>query len=188
MYLFRDFLKLISENDGKKDYACVMTYLRGEISNKVIKFSNKIDNKDIYTAEDDNYGREENPHVTVLYGLHDDNPQKIKELMKNIPPFEVKLGFLSIFEGKENNNPYDVLKISVISPILRNLHNLIKKNLENTQTYNSYKPHITIAYMKTGHASKYLNSNFLEGSKFLVDRLVFSSSDSKKTEITLKKE
>jgi hypothetical protein len=53
----------------KYDFGCVMLYFEFP---EITFLHNMIDEKDIYTEEGDNsFGLEDEPHTTLLYGLHD---------------------------------------------------------------------------------------------------------------------
>jgi 2'-5' RNA ligase len=117
-------------------------------------------------------------HVTALYGLHDDDPKAVKKILKNFPSFEVTLKSLTKFEAPD----YDVLKIDVESPELREV-NKVLKSLPHTDKYTTYKPHLTIAYVKKGFSLP--NPDKFRGEKFKAKELTFSSRDGTKHIIKL---
>lgn len=167
------------------EYSCVLYYLPNDISNEIYDWGMKnISNKELYVEEDENYGREKYIHCTVLYGIHDQTSSSSKKIIKNIKPFKIKLGKITAFTTSDK---YDVLKIDVKSVKLHNFNKSLKGNLEVTETYPEYKPHITIAYLKKGFSEKYINEDCFEGKTIIVNKVVFSSSNGTKTEIFLKK-
>ena len=91
------------------------------------------------------YGRENELHITLLYGLHTEQPELVSELLKNESVFRVKLGAISIFT---NNSNFDVVKIDVLSDKLHELNEKLSYNLASTVLYDKYQPHITIAYIR----------------------------------------
>lgn len=126
-----------------------------------------ISHEDVYTGTDGTYGLETEPHATVLYGLHE---QVHKDLVYRVcgglsKPLEVEILGDSAFE----NEDYDVLKLDVESPMLRKMNEALK-SFPYTNDYDSYKPHMTIAYLKKGKAKKYLNI-----SKHVPDSLKFGT-------------
>jgi len=119
----------------------------------VLNVDSIIDEHDIY----DGFHRNET-HLTLLYGLTDNIDVKtIKSKFKNIEPFDIKLGSISIFEKED----YDVVKFDILrnSTLFKINENL--KEISHIDTY-EYNPHITIAYVKKGAGYKYINKNFTE--------------------------
>ena len=114
-----------------------------------------IDENDVYIKPmDDSYGLETQPHVTVVYGIHEDeiDEETIANVIReNLRPLTVKINEVDVFEGKD----YDVVKYNVpITPELKKYRELFLK-FPNTQSYPEYKPHMTIAYVKPGTGKKY---------------------------------
>jgi len=181
----KTFKEFISENDGKKDYACVMAYITGPLEKEILDFSKNIKDDDIYTAPDDNYGREEDIHATILFGLHSNDPTKVKKLVSGYGSLKLTLGRVSLFSSKETGKEYEVLKIDIRSKDLKKLHNLLADKLPNTQTHSSYKPHATLAYMKKGKGEQYVGNTQFEGKEFVIDSVKFSTKDSENTLIDL---
>lgn len=170
---------LIKESKQTYDYGCVMGFFKFPLMDKIHK---TIDENDIYTEDDDNsYGLETEPHITLLYGLHDEvTIDDIKEKLKGI-----KFGDCIVYNASLFENPkYDVLKFDVRNPIKYGsfLHSANKrlKELPFTSDYPDYHPHMTIAYLKGGSGKKYVKN--LKDKEFPInfDCLVFSTSDGKK--------
>jgi 2'-5' RNA ligase superfamily/D-alanyl-D-alanine carboxypeptidase len=137
----------------------------------------------LYTDPDDpSYGREESPHVTVKYGLHDETPEKVRALLRREPPVTVTLGKTSIFPAKDGD-PYDVVKVDVGSAALRRLNARIGRALKVTDTHPDYKPHLTLAYVRAGEGRKYQGDKSLAGRKVTIHSLTFSSSNGETVEI-----
>jgi len=153
-----EFRKLLLEGDGDTyDYGCVM--LKLDFSDKDWKkVQDLIDDEDVYTKDGDiGYGREDAPHTTILYGLHDDIPDSdIESIVNDIDRFEINLAKIDIFE----NDDFDVVKFSVIGLAKKRLSELNDKfsELPHTNTYPDYKPHVTIAYVKSGTGKKYVKT------------------------------
>jgi len=103
------------------------------------------DSKIFFDPHDPVYGREDEIHITVLYGLHTEQSELVRELLRNEPAFRVKLGAVSIFT---TSSKFDVVKIEVISDALHHLNEKLSYNLASTVLYNKYQPHITIAYVE----------------------------------------
>lgn len=129
-----------------------------------------------------NFGREDDTHITLLYGIHTDSVDDVSILFCKEKPFECVLGKIELLTKK----PYfDVLVVSVNSQGLHRLNRKMRKNLEATENYPKYIPHVTIAYLKKGEGEKFIGNNTFEGEKFMVHEVVFASRLNKKTTINL---
>lgn len=131
------------------DYGCLMINVDAtgwsEFVNEI------IDTDDIYT-ENNGYGIETEPHVTVLYGLHDGiDMKKLKSVLCTLSDVDIVSNKIGIFE----NEKYDVLKYDIDSTKLHILNSIVSENFEYTSDYPDYHPHITIAYLKPGLGKKY---------------------------------
>jgi len=154
-------------------------------ANAVLKTSKKlIPDAELYTdPEDASYGREETPHVTVKYGLHTEDAEEVRKLLANEKPFKAKLGKISIFESEDK--PYDVVKAEIESPELHRLNKLIADNTEVTDTFPTYVPHVTLAYVKKGEGAKYVGNKDLAGREVDMNSIVFSSKNGETVDIPL---
>ena len=141
-------------DNGQRDYyGCVM------MDTKIPDWEDMhlagIDEEDVHVKPyDDSYGLEQDPHVTVLFGIHEDqvDSETIKELIKhNMKPITVKVDEVDFFPGEE----YDVVKYNIpVTPELQGYRDLFMK-FPNTQNFPEYHPHMTIAYVKPGKGQKY---------------------------------
>lgn len=148
---------------------------------KVISWGKKnIPNNILYT-EEEGHGRELDTHITIMYGICDDDTDKIREIVKNFGKIEVELGEVGYFK---NNDKFDVVIIKIISKDLHNLHSIIKKEIKVKETYPIYKPHCCIAYVKKGEAHQFAGDTFVKGNKLQFDNIVFVDNNNK--EITIK--
>ena len=146
---------LLKKQKRVYDYGCVMVDLNMD-TNNWNDIQNKIDEDDIYFGDGENggYGRELDPHVTILFGLHADvKDEKVEELIGKIEKPDLKLKNISSFENKE----FDVLKFDIESPDLHILNEKFK-TLPHTTDFPNYHPHATICYLKKGLAKKYVKS------------------------------
>ncbi|MGL5691938.1 MAG: hypothetical protein ACRDD8_14110 [Bacteroidales bacterium] len=141
--------------DSKKekdvyDYGCIMADYDCDLHAEMIK---EIAECDLYKEGDDGYGIEDNAHVTILYGLHDNvTLDDVKAYLKPLSNIPTVITGMSLFE----NEKFDVLKFDVVSKNLDIMFEDISENLDNTYTYDKYTPHMTIAYLKKGTAKKYI--------------------------------
>jgi len=165
-------------NEGaspKYEYGCLMAFFNPPAWDKLLAV---IDPEDIYEG-DGGYGLEHDPHVTVLFGFHDDkvDVKELKRCVKNIMgkrPLGFTFGAASIFD----NPNYDVLKFDIndTTGILTELNGVLKNEYENTNSYPNYHPHATIAYIKKGEGQRY--ADLINASDFKMevnpDKMVYS--------------
>lgn len=146
------------------------------------KFAAKIPDNDLYLdPEDPSFGREEIPHVTVKYGLHTSDPDKVKNVVLGTGPISVEAGAIEIF----NSEKYDVIVVKIKSPGLHKLNEKISKHLEITDTHPIYKPHLTIAYVKPGCGDQYDGDTRFNGILATFSSISFSAKDGKVYQIPL---
>jgi 2'-5' RNA ligase len=135
-----------------RDFGAIMYQCKFPSWNKNLT---QINEDDLYLEEGENiYGYEYEPHVTLVYGFHKDIDHKsLIEDMSNLSPVDIEMLKVSCFE----NEKFDVLKIDVNPKPLQKYRDYFLKKYDNTQKFDGYNPHITIAYLKKGTAKKYLN-------------------------------
>lgn len=179
--LFEDFI--MEKTGDTYDYGCVMLYFNFD---QLEEIHAKIDQEDLYVEENDRtFGLEDEPHVTLLYGLHNDvTLDRIKNVIGNSTFDKLVLHNVSLFE-----NEYDVLKLDIRYPTRGGafLHKCNKDlaKLPHTNSYPDYHPHCTIAYLKKGMGAKYVEMfNELEYN-IEPTHVVYSHADGEKTEIKI---
>jgi 2'-5' RNA ligase len=155
---------------------CVYLPLTGELKKKVLALAASVPDDLL-----DEKGRETEPHITALYGLTNDDPAPVKELLSKVDrPVPFMLGGVSVFA----NDKYDVLKVEVYSPYLHAINQLLS-TLPNENEYTDYIPHVTLAYVKCGEGqalADMLEPLYEEGE---ATQAVFSDSTKTKTQIKL---
>ena len=140
----------------------------------MLEFIKKIPNECVYEEVGENYGKEANPHVTVMYGLSPVEESRVKELLTKVPKKIVaELGKISKFSNTDT--PYDVLKIEVKSPHLSKIHEMIRKNFDNNYKWSQYNPHVTLAYVKKGTCNEYVGNKTFEGMKVMFETFMYSN-------------
>ncbi len=130
-------------------------------------------------------GREASPHVTVLYGLHGDDPRQVKNALAGEKPAHATFAETSIFPSSETGKNFDVVKVTVDSEDLHRLNQKLSSALSHTDTHPAYHPHLTIAYVKPGKGAKYAGLTVLKGKTARFDHVLFSDHDGKQTAIPL---
>jgi 2'-5' RNA ligase len=163
------------------DYASTQVNLSDDIAKRIMDWGKENIPDEEVSDEDDTQGREDNPHITILYGIVDNAPQQVIDLLQGKPQATATLGKVSLFE----NDDYDVVKISVESEDLAEFQKIIWDGVEHESDYPEYKPHVTIAYVKPGSGSLYSGATDFEGTEVTFDTIVFSPSDGETTDIRL---
>lgn len=163
----------------KKEFSSTQVNLPQSIGKVVLALGQQI-------APDDLAGKglEDEPHITVRFGLHADSAEEVRGLLEGQPPIEATLGGVGFFPGEK----FDVLFVAVFSKDLRRI-NRVLANLPHTVTQAAYKPHATIAYVQKGLGSHYaalLNqAPFIDG---LLGRITFHSvlfSDKERNKVAI---
>ena len=184
---FTQYLMKIAR-DKESEFGWIRVDINLELKSYMKKLTDAIDKEDIYTTQPDDlgwtYGIETDPHITLLYGLHNDSPKECQETLKG-----QKGGFFTVDGVSEfEKEKYDVLKLDVKSEDLHRLHELLKKETENTQSFPEYKPHLTLSYMKKGKGKKYIDlfsdSKYKNNDKYKFSEVVFE--DKKNIESVIK--
>lgn len=159
-----------------KDYSCAMFVLDAPGKSLIEKLTDMISKSDL--AEK---GIEDEPHITIKYGLHTNDADDVANVVSGFPgPVKVKLGKLSLFK----HDDFDVLKIDVVSPALHRLNRRLCK-LPHTDTFPDYKPHLTLAYVDAGQGDKYLDTNPLEGMELTFNTVAFRDKQRNSKAISL---
>lgn len=133
-----------------------------------------IDPADLNEAEG---GFEDQPHITIKYGLDPSDQEAVAKVLQAAGPVEVTVGGIEVFqpEGKD----YDVIVQRVESEQLRGLRQEIEAVVEGEgDSFPVYKPHMTLAYVNRGEGEKYAESvTGLEGQKLLFENGEFTDLD-----------
>jgi hypothetical protein len=137
----KNYIQFIKESINGHKYGCVMVEV--PVSNWD-EITSSIDKEDIYESnEGDPKGIQKNPHLTLLYGLHDDVT-------------EDEVNGIDIFE----NDKFDVVKFNVNPQgSLQYLFDELSK-FPNSNQFSDYKPHITLCYTKKGTGKKYIRDDY----------------------------
>lgn len=160
---YKAFLESKKEKK-KREFGCAMLELDVDNWDEII---GDIDDKDLFTGP--TFGKQTNPHVTLLYGLHEDVKKKdVKSIIDKYrdEKLDIKVSSIDLFE----NDEYDVVKFTVKSKLLKKINKDLR-NLPHTNSFKVYKPHITIAYVKSGKGKKYIDNKVdleISGYKFVL--------------------
>ncbi len=176
---------MTEKKERTRDFSSTHLLLSHELAQSVIHWGREeIPEEDLFQdTQDPDFGRENEPHVTVLFGILDTNPDKFRYFFSTQKPIPIKLGRISTFA----NEKFDVVKIEVTSPALRELNAEMREKFPHHQAFPSYRPHVTIAYLKPGKGKRLSGNDFFVGQKFRAPEVVFSSRDGTKTTMPLGK-
>lgn len=166
--MIKSWKQFITESNDYK-YGCVMVDIP---INGWDSITSLVDEDDLYLGDGDStYGVQDRPHVTLLYGLHKEvTLDDVKKCFNGIGEIVLNVKGISLFE----NDKFDVVKFDVEKDkTLETIYNRLSK-LPNSNEYSDYKPHITIAYVKSGLGRKYLDLDFKVFDRFEVDEVVYS--------------
>lgn len=162
------FSEFLHEGKGPYDYATTQITLPASLARHITAMGTTLIPQDILTDE----GRETDPHITVLYGLTTDSPQDVAAVLGNSRPATYTLGPIQRFA----NPDADVVYISVTSPDLTALHQMVKQ-LQNVDEFPKYIPHITLAYVQPGRGATFVGDATFAGMTLIATDLEFKTRD-----------
>lgn len=161
------------KRDGNYTYGCIMACVDKDIQHPDLNMD------DVYYGEDNDKGIEDEHHVTLLFGLHNDIIyDDVIMFLQNIKMPLLQLTGISTF----NNPEFDVVKYDVKCPEFHLYNKLIKLQFPYTSNFPEYVPHMTISYMKPGTGDVY-KEEFKESTVLQVSKWIYSESNKKKTAI-----
>lgn len=168
-------------------YASAQCTLSAEFAAPFIAYGESIpENHLYYTADPEKegrYGREEEPHITVRYGLKGNSTVPVQLSLQGTTSIVATLGKITAFENEDK--PYDVLKVDVVSEDLNRLNALIGASCDCNCDHPVYYPHLTLAYLKKGLAAQYVNDARFEGQKLVFSSVTFCPTEGDRTELWL---
>lgn len=173
---------LLNEIAGVKySYGCVMLYfdIPTEQWNKI---QNIIKDEDISEVSGVD-GRETEPHVTLLYGIHDDVEDKdVEAIINTFTAPEITLSKIGLFE----NEDVDVVKFDIDCKDLNEMNKKLKE-LPYTSKFPTYEAHSTIAFVKAGKGKPY-KQTLGEDDKIILkpNKIVYSKPDGTKKKYDFK--
>ena len=134
--------------------------------------------KSAHLYKPESMGFEDNPHVTILFGLHDANPPLCgMDVVETHPKFNITLGTVSLVKADESGNPFDVVKANIESSDVYALNTALADVCDYTSEFPEYIPHATMAFVHKDTCDHLDGANVMSGISFIVDRLVYSSID-----------
>lgn len=171
---------LLEKSGDSYKYGCAMLFFDFP---ELKRMQKDIDKEDLYTEEGDrSYGLEDEPHVTLLFGLHDKvRTNDVKGVLNKFTYTPCRVHNASLFQ----NEKYDVLKFNIKGKSLAETNKALRK-FPYTSDFDDYHPHLTIAYIKAGLGKKYVN--MFKGVEYTLfpEYAVYSYGDGTKDKIKIK--
>lgn len=167
------------EVKGDRKFATTQLDLAGADRDDILAYAAAI--PDEWLAEG---GREDNPHITVKYGLHARDVSEVTAALEGEPPVVVKFGETDVFQA----DGYAVVIVRVESEDLRRLNSSLAASLGHTDTHPEYVPHATVAYVKADKLTEALalrRADFMEGREATFDRVTYSNQEGARSTINL---
>ena len=169
----------------KYSYGCVMILIdpQSEAGQKLKALRDSIPDEDLAGK-----GREDEPHVTVRYGITDtDSETSIASYLADQAPFTITLGPTFVFPPTENSDNAAVVCVSVTCPAGEQsfawdtpLHRINAELAENgnfKQADFDYTPHLTLAYVRPDAADKWAGDDSVAGTELVVNARAIHSKD-----------
>jgi hypothetical protein len=173
-------------------FSCVMAPAPSDLADAVRAWGKMFVPEDVLYADPkdpQDFGREQDIHVTVKFGLHEMTPsEELLRILEETPPFEIEIGPCTLFDTDEK---YDVVKFDVDSDALRSLNARISE-LANSDSHPEYHPHMTVAYVIKGSCNELIGKPLLDPEyepalRFLAKTVTFSGKNNTVTTLFLGK-
>lgn len=148
-------MDFLMEGGRKYEYGCAMLYFDFP---QMFKIQDAIDPDNVYEdPDDDSFGFETEPHITLLFGLHKEvTDEQVKDIVTKFVYGPITISKLSTFD----NLDYDVLKFDIPNTssgagFLYKANKDLAK-LPHTTDFPNYHPHMTVVYLKKGTGKKWI--------------------------------
>lgn len=128
-------------------------------------------------------GKDVDPnHVTVRYGLQNDDLDKLRAFLAAQQPFEARVLRVELFPASEYSEGAVPVVARIASPELRAIEREIGEHADfKEKSFPTYKPHCTLAYCKPEKAERYRDL-YVDGS-FVVEGITISHASGEQEEI-----
>ena len=126
-------------------------------------------------------GKQKLFHITILYGIEEEDFNDIKDFLKDQKPVSVICNNISYFDNRDEDENL-VLKVDCKSKELEKLHNRLKDKFKNKHR-DDFSPHLTIAYLNNKMEEK---PELDEEYEWKISELEFSMKDGSTESFKLK--
>ena len=167
----------------KYSYGCVMLDIdpQSEAGQQIRALRDEIPDEDLMAK-----GREDEPHVTVRYGIIDTSSEAgIAAYLTKQAPFTITLGETIVFPPTENSDNAAVVVVQVESADLDRINDELAAASNFKEADFDYHPHITLAYVIPEAADKWAGEDSLEGLEIHVTELTIRGKDGSATPVAL---
>ncbi len=147
------------------NFSFALLPIEDDIRSKILDLANTIAQDDLDTK-----GREADPHITLLPNIHSAESDQVRHVVRDQGDIAARVGEIIVLDHPE----YDVVVLGIDSQTLHDLHYRLEDSLPNTPTFDYWRPHITLAYVKKGEGEKYTGKNALTGQVLGFNKLIFS--------------
>jgi len=161
------------------EYASVLAIFPIGIADEIREVARKIPKSALADK-----GIENEPHLTIMYGLLPVAPRKVARLLQTLDPVELTIGNIAVFEADESRDT-DVVILEVESEDAVEANEMLNDSFAHREGGYAYRPHITLAYVQAGKGKQYAGECELSGQVITVDKLVFSGVNGARTVIPL---
>lgn len=163
------------EKDTRKvnDWGWAAVRITGSLRSKIAEAASAVADEDLY--DEPGYGREDDPHVTVKYGIDAKDVDDVEKAVSGIGPGTGKVSGLSIFDNSFGDDKSKVLKLDITSADLKKLNKAITDNIDCPgDGWPTYHAHVTLAYLKPdADETKYIKDSPLVGQTFDFSSILF---------------
>lgn len=169
-------------DEAKYKYCSTQINLNGTAATRVLMFADMLPDG-VLGVE----GREDQPHLTVQYGIQKPDVDAIREAVRRVSPFEIVLGKTAMFPPSEHSSGDAPLFVSVKAGTdkLVALRNAIRAVVPVRDSFPTYVPHVCVAYVRTDAARQYVGKDWLDGTVVAVNEIAFSNTEGEHVSIPL---
>ena len=129
------------------------------------------------------YGREMNPHITVLYGVVT-GPEEVRAVVKDFGPVSFTIDEAFAFEGVEDGTA-DAVAFRIGGDDLHRLREQILQNVPSAEQKFKYEPHLTLAYVHAGVGRAVAKQIPTLGMKIITNMLMYRATTGASTHLFL---
>lgn len=143
-------------HDGQ-NYGCLLAPLHGSMREAMLSFARSIPVNELHAD-----GIEEEPHLTLRYGLHTDDGKAVLNAVSRLGSLRFRPGPLQVFPG----DGCDILYVSCGNDRDPKRWWETAGAFPNTPTHDDYVPHMTVAYLKKGKGAQYVGRDIAGECQF----------------------